>query len=236
MELPLEIPSDDLDALEVLVELNEQQSRGLIEALRTATPTLYPSRLVKQVAARTSFGKAPAKDVIRVLRGVYRVRTTLEAPLSEIVDAVLAAMDATGRPKLHLEGARRERFAKELSEILSLEETLGVSVRGFELLHEHERTYCSGRIVTDARPVFRSDVSKDPAVMVIGHTLRIDFHKGRPSGGHDVTSFYVAVDSDDLRELRRMIDRALEKDTTMRRVVAKANIQCLPEEEKKDAR
>src|ERR1700730_11637421 len=169
MELSLDIPPADLDALEVFVGLEEEQRRSLIKALGSANATLYPARLVKQVAAKASLGSADARNIVRVLRGMYRVRAAQEAPLPEIVDAIIAAIEAAGRPKLRLEGLQRDRFKRELSEILSFEETLGVSVRGFELVQEHERTYCSGRIITDARPAFRLDVSKEPAAMVLGH-------------------------------------------------------------------
>lgn len=229
MDLPLEIPGSDYDALVVFLALSEIETAALVGALKEATPTLSPMRLAKDVAARVPMDLARAKTILRVLRSMYRVRATMDAPLPELVEAICSALGAAAekRKELRVDGPRRERFKKELGEILSLDETLGVSARGMQVMQEHERTLCTARLLTDARPVFRPDVSQDPAAMVLSHTLCLDYHT-RGRSGQEVSSFYVAADASDLRELRRLIDRALAKEATMRRLISSTGVRPLP--------
>lgn len=88
---------------------------------------------------------------------------------------------------------------------------------------EIERGYCKGRIVTDLRAVFSDDASVSPAAMTIMHTLRIRYHD-------DVRrhrEFYVAMDGDDLADLKTAIERAQQKSKTLQDFLSKSNCRIL---------
>lgn len=232
MDLPLEIPPSDFDALAQLVGLKAEEMAQLTGALRSATPTLSANRLAREVTAKGKLDLATTKRILRVLRSMYRIRIQLEAPLDELVNAVMVAIGRASKDRatLRLDEERASRLRAELRDLLSLDDTLGVSARGMQVLQEHERTLCTARILTDARPVFRPDVTQDPAAMVLTHTLRLDYHTRR-TDSHEVESFYVALDASDLRDLRHLIDRALAKEETVRRVIVKGGVRVLPEDD-----
>lgn len=83
---------------------------------------------------------------------------------------------------------------------------LRASIKAWALLNDEERIYLHSRILTDVRPVFDDEDAGRLLASVIVHTLKIATRvDGRVQG------VYVSLDSDDLKELRNVIDRALEK-------------------------
>ncbi len=84
---------------------------------------------------------------------------------------------------------------------------------------EVERNFCCVRILTDVRAAFATDATVPPTGMMILNTLRIGYLDDQ--GEH--REFYVAMDSDDISNLRREIDRALTKSKTLEALLSKVN-------------
>lgn len=83
---------------------------------------------------------------------------------------------------------------------------LRASIKAWALLSDEERIYLSSRVLTDVRPVFGDDGCDRLLASVIVHTLKIATRvDGRTQ------SVFIALDTDDLIELRKAIDRALDK-------------------------
>src|SRR5260370_21489206 len=93
--LPIQIPEEDREAIEKLVDLSPEETSRLIDALRQVPPTLSSRRLAVQVADRTGLDKQMTRDIIRVLRGMYGVRAALDPRgLDEVVEGICTAVEA----------------------------------------------------------------------------------------------------------------------------------------------
>lgn len=225
MRVELRIPETDHGGLAWLFRLDGEKRRALVESLKHVPPSLSPKAISADVAARAGIDAEQAQEVLRVLRAMYFARRQSGATVEEFTEAVVTAAGQTGKAELRLTDDRRDAFKAELAEILKLDDGFGVWARALELMNEQERLYCSARILTDVRSVFRDDVTKTPPAAVILHTLRIEHHPG--GRGDEYERTLVALDAADLRSLRRLIDRALEKEATLCRTLDAAGIRWL---------
>lgn len=83
---------------------------------------------------------------------------------------------------------------------------LRASMKALSLITDHDKTFVGSRIFTDVRPVFDGDVDEPMLASLLIHTLKLTIREdGKPR------SIYLVADSADLMELRKTIDRALEK-------------------------
>jgi hypothetical protein len=84
---------------------------------------------------------------------------------------------------------------------------LRVSAKAATLLFDEERGFSNARVITDVRPVFGDDISSpDISAAFIIHSLRISYR-----GRSENSEFFVSMSTKDLRDLRKVIDRALDK-------------------------
>jgi hypothetical protein len=83
---------------------------------------------------------------------------------------------------------------------------LFVAHKAQTLVMNSERLMIDSRILTDIRPVFGQCQTDSILGYAISQTLKIDYRDSHGNG-----EFYVALDSSDLRSLKQIIDRALEK-------------------------
>ena len=79
------------------------------------------------------------------------------------------------------------------------------------------------RFLSDIRPIFHLDVSEKPDSAVIIHMLQIT---QRDNFGNHADQ-YFALDSNDIRHLKTLIDRALKKEETLKGLMKKSGVTVL---------
>jgi hypothetical protein len=107
--------------------------------------------------------------------------------------------------------ARWAKFRKFLKVALTLDATLGTAAKTGPVMTDHERIFVEARILSDVRLVFHPDLSEKPDVAVVVHMLRItarDIY-----GAHKAE--YFALDSNDIRFMKQVLDRAVKKEDTI---------------------
>lgn len=161
------------------------------------------------ITAVSSVRSAQSREfnqVAEALAALYGQKSVRDASVQEFVEDVCDAMELLPSEELKLPHAEREEFRQKLTTLLSADVFSLVS-KAYDLATEDERIYCHARILTDLRPIFGGNVEDGPRAMVVMHHLKLGFHEG--SERHQ--EFHVALDSDDLEALRKVIDRAEAK-------------------------
>lgn len=213
--MKLKIPESHRNALRKLFALDKEARAGLVRALQKAAPALSPSNLAESISAEVKLDKQITKELVAVFAAMYWAKDARRVPLDEFVeyacDAIRDLKDETIRPPdgdwTYVKGY--------LKTILSFEESLGVSAKAMDVMAEHANTYCKARVLTDIRPVFKSDVSAGPAAAVIVQTLKLRYHRG-----DEMSEFFLAMDSEDMAKLRSVLDRAEAKAAALRGILA----------------
>jgi len=205
-----------------LLSLSGETIQKMITALRKLDPTLDISDLATRIATEISLVPDETEDIFHMLLTLYVVRSTQGYSLVEFVDALCSAIESLDQPEFKPIDTDWSRFKKDLADILSLDQSLGLSAKAVEVQQEYQHIFCNARILTDLRPVFKDEVADVPLAAVIVHLLRISYHKGELS-----EQLYVAMDRKDLEDLQKLIQRALTKQGSLRALADKSGLRCL---------
>ncbi len=159
--------------------------------------------------------------ILRTLDSLYQVRAHLEAPVDKFVSDVMVALRTAKTPiVLQLDGEKE--FRSRLTSLLSAA-PLATSAKAQVLQREYALLFHDAKIITDARPVFSQSANEPPDGMILDHTLKVVYHEGM--GEHK--ELFLAVDSSDLLALKKVIERAEEKEQTLRSLLASKSIKVL---------
>jgi hypothetical protein len=220
--MDLAIPSERQRPLAALLHLMPQEAEALLAALRAAPPTLVRKDLSEHTAKLAGIDLALVSTILRLLIELYSVRVRNGVAPGDFATEILRAAEATGREDLLLVEAEKSRAKRFLTDLLSLDTSIGVTSKALDVMREHAHVFQDARIVSDLRPLFKEDAAEPPAAALIVHTLKIGY-KERGEG----KSFYVALDSDALLELKSVIERAQKKTESLKRIARAANLECI---------
>jgi hypothetical protein len=143
--------------------------------------------------------------------------------ISEFAEMVANAAEATGDEKLRGPREQWNALRERLERLLAPGNPLALSAKAAGLFTEQERLFCDARILTDIRPVFERQATVRPAGLSVIHTLKLLFHKT----SQNPEELYIALDVDDLRTLKQVIQRAEEKQQSLEAVVRSTGIPLL---------
>jgi hypothetical protein len=166
------------------------------------------------------------KALSQALVALYSVKSQLEKPIEEFADEVAHAMELLSDEQLRVPADTREQFTANLITLLNAD-LFSLAAKAHDLQTDDERTFCSARILTDMRPVFGPRIEDGPKAMVVIHQLKLGYHQGNDK--HQ--QFYVALDAQDLAELKRVIDRAEAKARTLKEAVKATQMFGIPKEQ-----
>lgn len=153
------------------------------------------------------------------LDSMYAVRAYHDVPLEEFVDDISESFKFNKELEPQVEPSFRER----LSKLLNIA-PLRVSAKATLLHAEYEHAFCTARILTDIRPIYDNGVKGRPSGAIIMHTLKLSYHEGA-SG--DLGAIYISMGSDDILELQRVLERATDKTTSLRGVLANGQLRYI---------
>jgi hypothetical protein len=203
----LNISKDNQRGLAILREMSEDGFQSLFRDIEQSPGSIPTAK---------NLSPDDAILVMDTIREMYRIRAYAGVPLEEFISDIRESLIEENQ----LKPDDAPRFRERLVRVLDVE-ALNVAARGFTLLNEHERVFCSVRIITDARPVYVKDPSGPPEAMVITHILRIDYHVA--GGGLD--EIYIGLGTNDIKELRNALDRAEKKAKSLQTAFEAAKIR-----------
>lgn len=146
------------------------------------------------------------EDAVATIMDMATARTVISGSFDEFLVQVANSED------LDLPADARKALALRLKELLD-QPTLAISSKAEELLDFHERVFSSGRIITDARPVWLGEAEGDPFGWEIAHALRLSVREGG-----QVQELVVGLDAEDLATLASVIVRAQAKAASIGRI------------------
>jgi hypothetical protein len=162
-------------------------------------------------------------DIELILRSLFSLSVFLadeETPLSENLSSLSGAMQAIGNPDLALSEDEKVEFERRLDRLLRIN-AVSVAAKVQRLRLDYSHTFHDAKILTDVRPIFDKPEDR-PIGCAIAHILRITYHEG---GDHK--EFYVALDTDDIQTVKRVLERAEAKAVSLKSVLQAAALPDL---------
>ena len=230
--MQIEIPESGRDALAKLLEAESSFLEALYAALKDTQPTLFwRESLVTELTFKLREYSEASPDTLRsigrMLTGVLSWRE--DEPATEIAAELIEAARSSGDERLKSPPADWERLRPYLEKFLSLEQ-LQISAKATMLFTQTPRHLHLARVLTDARPVFTNKATEGPTAFMIVHTLSMEIH----DDGED-KEWYLALDSADLENLRDIMDRAIQKESSLKSALQKTKLPVLTFKEDQDA-
>ena len=204
----LNVPKSERAGLTLLYDMPEESFKALLTALERS-----PSDSTPDIPGMSPY---QLKRVIDSIKSMYEVRTYNDVPLDRFVKDICESLAEHSDIKT----ADDPKLSDRLTRLMSID-TLNIAAKAALLRHEYPYTFCSARILSDARPVFGPDPSDPPVAMVIAHTLKLEYHG---AAGH-LNELYMALDSDDISQLREVLDRAEAKSQSLRNALAGLDLE-----------
>ena len=221
----LRLPRQVEIGIKALLELEYPQVLDLIDQLKIVRPALIPQKLAEKAAAEL---KDTDEQIITLIVlsiiSLYGARQTRELSIEDFVEEVIHSVNKDG--ERIFQNAEGDSLKQRLTPLLNLEQSLGVTSKAFGVFADHERLFVNARILTDIRPIFQDDLSAVPIAAAAVHTLKIEYHEG-PSHAHK--EFYVALDSSDIVELKKLIEREEAKAKIMKSMLSSLGVRDLEE-------
>lgn len=223
----LRIPEGIYPGLGRLLKISDEEYREIEQSLEEATPTLSDFRLASFVAERTKLNKDDVGNIITALLSLHVGWTYSKTEKREFIERVCEALLATNKDDLRPDGGNWEPFKERLNRLLRFEQLLGITSKAYRVMSEHPHVYrnIGTRVLTDVRPVFPNNLEEPLSAAVIVHTLKIAYREGSTH-----KEFFVAMDNNDVHELRELLDRADKKAAKLREVLLAAQLAYLDPE------
>jgi len=170
---------------------------------------------------------------------------TLEGQGREVVDAIFSLLAYQERlpwtgeelaektaksTTLAIPDEKREALADRIAAWM-LADAVALAAKATDVISEQERLFTSARILTDLRPVFAEAAEDPPLGVGIVETLKIDYLDAEGSDA----SFYVALDTGDIADLKEVIDRAIAKTESLKQWIGSAGMAYWGYEEDENA-
>jgi len=107
--------------------------------------------------------------------------------------------------------AELDKLKSCLTKLLPNFNSIILTTKTRELFTENPKNMLETRIVSDIRIVFDDEINAKAQSAIIIHNLKIDYFND-----FDKKSFFVSLDLSDLKKLQKVIERAIEKDNSIR--------------------
>ena len=210
------IPERVQEGLAKLQDLSPESADSLLNALQNAQPSLRHKPLADAVALQLpSSDRIAIVEIVRSVLSISHYRQTFDKTVQETVSDVMSSEDFT------ITNENKQIFEKRLNDLLGVE-ALCITSKANDILTNHQNVLVSAQIVTDVRPIFKDNPTATPTAALIIHTLKVTYRQDR-----EKSDFFVALDTEDLADLRKAIDRAEAKAESLKKVLGNAKLSYL---------
>ncbi len=167
------------------------------------------------------------EEIVPALLSLYSIKDDPQFSALEVAEGMTLGMEEVPSEELRSpsEKEQRDRFRNRLLELLGID-ALSTVARAGGLLLENEHSLRQTRIITDIRPIFESEKPQaPPAGAVIVHMLKISYW-----ADNEVKNFFVALDTNDVRELSEQLARANSKAESLKSALDLAGVDYIDAE------
>lgn len=201
----LQIPESHREGFKLLSSLSESDFKKLLNTLSNIDRDTSPDRLLSTITQETEIKKNISSEITKILFSIYSLKEGFNNNISELANELLIALH-----NLNIEIGDKSEWNKlelRLEKLLSFDQTIGNAFKALQLLSDYDKILFESKIITDVRPAFndKDNISTDTALIV--HNLKIGYHKNDRQ-----KEMYLALDSNDLNELKNNIERAMKKE------------------------
>jgi hypothetical protein len=200
----IRVPKTGVPVLKRLAELDEKHASTLVDRLSQAQFRSIAA-LVSSVkdAVGDTWDEDQSEAFVTHLISMSTLGTSHDFSVADL------AGHLTGQIGADLNDIEKETLPPRLAALLAAPSFAAFS-KAVDISQESDRLLHVSRVITDLRPIFGERAGTEPLGAVIIHTLRLDYFEQS-----EVKTISLALNSRDLAQLKRTVERAQAKETTL---------------------
>lgn len=218
----LQIPEENKAGIKLLITSSNETFGELLSSVREISPTASFATLTSEIGSRVKeLQTNELQEIISALTSINSLLESSDLGIEEIVEGIIHGV-LSDEYFSELPREQIDRFKEQLTTFLETDNALNAASKASDLLLEYERIFSNARIVTDIRPVFKSDIDKGIVGALIVHTLKIEYQDRTGT-----KELYLALDALDLMTLAEQVFRAEDKAELLQSMLKNAKIPCI---------
>ena len=194
------------DIFKSFFELDQKQCQIFIDIIKETNPTEAFSTLSKKIEKKLNISAESILEILKMTLEFYELRKDLEISVKELVNDIKYVFK---KEEILNENDKWENLELLWEYCLLDDDFFGMKAKAVELIFLRENVYNGGRMIIDYRPVY-SDGEKSEYGIII-HTFEIKYSKNKKKN-----TIYLALDSQDLQDLKKLIKREEAKEKSLR--------------------
>lgn len=202
------IPEPFLPGVRIIANLQPDQLSALSETLNTASVGEYHEEFGHRISKNeklkftTEQSMFVAQSIFSLIVLKLSVSDRDKDYLKDISESYSHNFDPKERDSVF------NQTLNNLTSLLSTSSNLESSVKAHLIVSEFERIYTSSRVLTDIRMIFNhTDISTQTKAAVLVHNLKLIYRENQ----EDLNEIFFTLTTSDLNDLKKTIDRALDK-------------------------
>lgn len=206
-----QIPERFKKGFDLIGNLSKPDFAPILKLISSSNPGEGVNQLVeKGLKEGLAFSKEDLEDIFRTLFSIYTLVNQDKTDKEEVIQGLRNAFKVLFQEQGGVD-QKVETLIQNIEASLIGQDSIKTTVKAYNLLGENEKVFSEGRIITDIRPVFSDSISEGCDTAVIFHKLRVDYFENS-----EAKQIYLALDLNDLNDLKKLIDRAVEKESYIR--------------------
>jgi hypothetical protein len=216
----LYVPNRYRKGISALLSLAKPEFDQLVAALERHPGTAAKPFELQDIAI-PALESSDSEEILTAVISLYRAWATAgdmeSAKFANEVSEAVARFDRA---------AESDEGRSRLRKLLDIE-PVARSSKALAVLTDNAHDFHDSKVLTDVRYAFRPNPDADPYGAVIVHTLKLTYHEEA-----EHKSFYVALDSEDLKQLKETIVRAERKEDHIRKQLSLTQTHIFGKEDK----
>jgi hypothetical protein len=212
------IPERYIEGFKALIALSDEAFETIKVGLSNAP---YSSSI--EILSETLNNLDDEINILEIFESIGSLMSFLDD--RELVNDVIQSILTVSLDEELINEDQASQFGKRIEYLLNNRQ-LYLASKSEDLIFNYSNKYFSSRIVSDIRPVFNMDISEDPSACLIIHNLNIHYQSQDEPFHKDIL---VSLNSDDLNELIKVLERAQKKDLSIKKMISKNGMKIIEE-------
>jgi len=214
-----QIPERYRPGLVKLASFDDDTIAKLVETLKICPPTLHLEDIASLAYKQYGIDIKDTSDIVLAIKSLYPFREDEYISTEKFVSEIGRALQNDSKD---VSDEAIDKLQKRLLEFLEIEGSLEIASKADVLKTEYENIFSNSRILTDLRPVFKTDIEDGIGGALISHVLRIRYDNINGS-----QELFLTLDSYDISKFAEQVERALEKEEVLKKFLSNSNIPYL---------
>lgn len=198
----LKLSPSMINSFKAIVELDTKNIDDLFSKVSELPAGIFHRDATKEIQSEVNIEKDKLEKILFLFYGLSSLRVSSKRSKKQIEEDLLNSLENSER-----EVFENPNIQKYIQRILSIENSVFLTVATAEASSEREKLLHDAEIITDARPVFNDD---EIIAFTTIHTLKLSI-----SENGDDSTIYLALDKSDMEKLEKAIQQSRSREEVL---------------------